>query len=65
MSIQGFELGDKVKVKNNESKYKGHSGRVTSIIYIKNTQNIGVKLDIDKFDPTPFYFNANELDKIS
>lgn len=64
MSIQGFELGDRVKVKNKDSKYRGQSGCITSIIYIRTTNNIGVNLDIDKLDPTPFYFDAAELDKL-
>lgn len=65
MSISGFELNDKVKIKEDTKGFtRGYTGRVVSLLYQKNELNIGVDMDGDHFDPTPYYFNAGELIKL-
>ncbi len=65
MGTNNFELGDKVRINNNADCYRGISGMVTSLLIDKEHHNIGVNLDGDHFDPTPYYFDSTELDKIS
>ena len=66
MSVHGFELGDKVKLKESTDGFtKGFSGRVTSLVYIKGMEkNIGVNLDVSGLCPTPYFFRANDLEKV-
>ena len=64
MGIKNFELKDKVRINDNANCYRGNIGIVTSLLFQKETHNIGVNLEGDHFDPTPYYFDATELDKI-
>lgn len=66
MSIQGFSLGDKVKTLVAIDKYyKGTTGVITSLIWdTSKPRVIGVNLDGDHFNPTPYYFKADELEKL-
>ncbi len=64
MSIQKIELGDKVRIKNSSSKYNGRTGIVSSLIYNRKTQNVGVEIGGGHVKPAPYYFNVEDLDPI-
>ena len=51
-----IELGMKVNA--------GYTGRVESILHGKSDHNIGVDIDGDHENPTPFYYNADDLEII-
>ena len=65
MSLNGFNIGDKVRIKENTHGFtRGYTGKVVSLLYKKKDFNIGVDMDGDHFDPTPYYFNSSELEKL-
>jgi hypothetical protein len=65
MSLDGFNIGDKVKIKESTHGFtRGYTGKVVSLLFKKDEYNIGVDLEGDHFDPTPYYFNSNELEKL-
>ena len=66
MSIDGFNIGDKVRVKESTKGFTmGYTGKVTTLRHKKKDFNIGVTLNGDQFDPTPYYFCSNELEKLN
>ena len=60
-----FELGDKVKIVGSQSEFRGRAGHVTSLIYIRDNNNIGVDIDNDHYDPTIHYYNESDLVKLN
>jgi hypothetical protein len=65
VSIGGFYLNDKVRIKENINGYKkGMTGHVQSLLINKDRDCIGVDMDGDHFNPTPHYFNSSDLEKI-
>ena len=59
-----LELNDRVRIKNEVESWGGHTGRVSSILLDKTENNIGVDIEWDHGDPTPMYFNEDELEPI-
>lgn len=59
-----IELGMKVKIKTTCEVNAGYTGRVESILHGKSDHNIGVNIDGDHGNPTPFYYNADDLEII-
>ncbi len=61
MSIQKIELRDKVRIKDSKSKYNGCTGFVSSLVYNRKSQNIGVEISGGHVKPAPCYFDAKDL----
>ena len=59
-----IELGMKVRIKDSCEVNGGYTGLVESILHGKTDHNIGVDIDGDHDNPTPFYYNAEDLEII-
>ncbi len=60
----GIELGMKVRVKETCKVNGGFTGVVESILRDRQENNIGVDIDGDHENPTPFYYSADDLEII-
>ncbi|WP_026658018.1 hypothetical protein [Butyrivibrio sp. AC2005] len=59
-----FELGDRVKIVGKKASFYGETGIVTSLLHRELDKYIGVNVDGDNLDPTPHYYNPDELEMI-
>ncbi len=59
-----IELGMKVRIKETCEVYAGYTGVVESILRDSEDHNIGVDIDGDHENPTPYYYNTNDLEII-
>ncbi len=64
MQTEIYELGDKVRITNKSLQFYGKTGVVSSILLAKEKDNIGVDVDGDSYDPTPHYYNEEDLEKL-
>lgn len=61
-----FVFGDKVKIKESTERFSyGYRGVVVAVLKERSQYNIGVVLEGDQFSPSPYYFCADELEKVS
>ena len=66
MSLNGFSMGDKVRVKKSTQGFTmGYTGKVVVLNHNKKNFNIGVILNGGQLDSTPYYFSSNELEKLN
>ena len=60
-----IELGMKVRIKDTCEINAGYTGVVESILYDRQEHNIGVDIDGDHENPTPFYYSITDLEVIN
>ncbi|WP_026528626.1 hypothetical protein [Butyrivibrio sp. VCD2006] len=59
-----IELGMKVRIKETCEVNAGYTGVVESILHNSEEKNIGVDIDGDHENPTPYYYSADDLEVI-
>ena len=59
-----IELGMKVRIKETCDANAGFTGVVESILHNNQEQNIGVDIDGDHENPTPYYYSEADLEVI-
>lgn len=64
MSVSGFELRDRVKIKAHAGEHGGMTGSVASLIFNQSSNNIGVVFDSQK-QIAPYYFSKSDLVKLA
>ena len=60
-----IELGTKVRIRSTCEVNAGYTGIVESILHGKDKNNIGVDIDGDHGNPTPHYYNIEDLEILS
>ncbi len=64
MSVSGFELRDRVKIKSHAGEHGGMTGMVSALIFNQSSNNIGVVFDSQK-QIAPHYFSKTDLVKLA
>ncbi|WP_026664469.1 hypothetical protein [Butyrivibrio sp. FC2001] len=57
-----IELGMKVRIKETCEVNAGYTGVVESILRNREDHNIGVDIDGDHENPTPYYYSESDLE---